>query len=75
MVGSMIRDVVLEFKSSLQHRMIRRAVGQRRRTNDVSIAGAEEENSSGPDEPTPRRSNGSVYPVGSTSTIRTSSDT
>ena len=33
--------------------MIRRTVGQRRRNNDVSIAGAEEENSSGPDDPTP----------------------
>ena len=46
MVGSMIRNVVLEFKLSLQHQMIRRTVGQKRRTNDVSIAGAEEENSS-----------------------------
>ena len=75
MVGSMIRDVVLEFKSSLQHRMIRRTIGQRYRTNKVSIAGAEEENSSGPDDPTPRRINGSDYPTASTSAVSSATDT
>jgi len=75
MVGSMIRDVVLEFKSRLQHWMIRRIVEQRRWTNDVSIAVAEEENSSGPDDPTPRQSNESDYPTSSTSAVRISTDT
>ena len=63
MVGSMIRDVVLEFKSNLQHRMIRRTIGQRRRTNNIIIAGAEEENSSAPDDPTSLVRAPSDYPT------------
>ena len=60
---------------SLQDRMIRRPVGLKRRSNDVSITGAEEENYSGLDDPMPRRSNASDYPVPTTSAVRSSTDT
>jgi len=40
-------------RRSLKDRIIGRTVGQRHRSNDVMIAGTEEENSSGSDDLTP----------------------
>ena len=62
-------------RRSLQDRLIRRTVGLLRRSNDVSIAGGEEENSSGPDDPMPRQSKASDYSVPATSAVRSSTDT
>ena len=39
------------------------------------VAGAEEENSSGPDDPMPYRSKALDYPVPATSAVRSSTDT
>ena len=75
MVGSMIRDVFLEFKSCLQHRMIRRTVGQKRRSNDVVFAGAKEEKVLRTGWSDARRSNASDYLTVSTSAVRSSTDT